>query len=194
MMRGEEAIMADSAIDKTAGATSPLEILPIFLKLGLTCFGGPIAHIGYFRDEFVVRRKWMDEHTYADLVGLCQFLPGPASSQVGFSIGLMKAGYLGALAAWTGFTLPSAAILVLFAYGAGALNGPVGAGLLHRAQADRGRHRDAGGLGHGAQPLSGPRTRLDRDGGGADHPLQHVVGRPDRSDRPWRACQSLAVP
>jgi chromate transporter len=110
---------------------SPLEVLRVFLKLGLTCFGGPIAHIGYFRDEFVVRQKWIDEHAYADLVGLCQFLPGPASSQVGFSIGLMRAGYLGALAAWTGFTLPSAAVLVLFAYGAGALNGPIGTGLLH---------------------------------------------------------------
>jgi chromate transporter len=110
---------------------SPLEVLRVFLKLGVSCFGGPIAHIGYFRDEFVVRRKWIDEHAFADLVGLCQFLPGPASSQVGFSIGLMRAGYLGALAAWTGFTLPSAAILILFAYGAGALSGPVGAGLLH---------------------------------------------------------------
>ena len=110
---------------------SPLEVLRVFLKLGSTCFGGPIAHIGYFRDEFVVRRKWIDEHAYADLVGLCQFLPGPASSQVGFSIGLMRAGYLGALAAWIGFTLPSAAALVLFAYGAGALNGPIGTGLLH---------------------------------------------------------------
>jgi chromate transporter len=110
---------------------SPLEVLRVFLKLGLTCFGGPIAHIGYFRDEFVVRRKWIDENAYADLVGLCQFLPGPASSQVGFSIGLMRAGYLGALAAWTGFTLPSAAALILFAYGAGALSGPIGTGLLH---------------------------------------------------------------
>ena len=110
---------------------SALEVLRIFFKLGLTCFGGPIAHIGYFRDEFVVCRKWLDEQAYADLVGLCQFLPGPASSQVGFSIGLRRAGYLGALAAWTGFTLPSAAILVLFAYGADALSGPVGAGLLH---------------------------------------------------------------
>jgi chromate transporter len=110
---------------------SPLEVLGVFLKLGLTCFGGPIAHIGYFRDEFVVRRKWLDEHAYADLVGLCQFLPGPASSQVGFSIGLMRAGYPGALAAWTGFTLPSAVLLILFAYGAGTLQGPVGQGLLH---------------------------------------------------------------
>ncbi len=114
-----------------AGGGSPLEVLRVFLKLGLTCFGGPIAHIGYFRDEFVVRRKWIDEHAYADLVGLCQFLPGPASSQVGFSIGLMRAGYLGALAAWTGFTLPSAMALVLFAYGAAALSGPIGTGLLH---------------------------------------------------------------
>lgn len=110
---------------------SPIEVLRAFLKLGLTCFGGPIAHIGYFRDEFVLRRKWIDEHAYADLVGLCQFLPGPASSQVGFSIGLMRAGYLGALAAWVGFTLPSAAALVLFAYGAGTLNGPIENGLLH---------------------------------------------------------------
>lgn len=110
---------------------SPFEVLLVFLRLGLTCFGGPIAHIGYFRDEFVTRRRWIDEHAYADLVGLCQFLPGPASSQVGFSIGLLRAGYPGALAAWTGFTLPSAAALVLFAYGAAALGGPIGSGLLH---------------------------------------------------------------
>ncbi|MBN8959630.1 MAG: chromate efflux transporter [Rhizobiales bacterium] len=110
---------------------APVEVLRAFLKLGLTSFGGPIAHIGYFRNEFVLRRKWIDEHAYADLVGLCQFLPGPASSQVGFSIGLMRAGYPGALAAWIGFTLPSAAALVLFAYGAGALSGPIGDGLLH---------------------------------------------------------------
>ena len=107
-------------------AGSPAEVLLIFLKLGLSCFGGPIAHIGYFRDEFVVRQRWLDEHAYADLVALCQFLPGPASSQVGFSIGLLRAGYLGAAAAWTGFTLPSAILLVLFAYGAGFLQGPLG--------------------------------------------------------------------
>ena len=110
---------------------SALEVLSVFLKLGVTCFGGPIAHIGYFRDEFVTRRRWLDEQAYADLVALCQFLPGPASSQVGFSIGLMRAGYLGALAAWTGFTLPSAILLVAFAYGVASLNGPLGAGLLH---------------------------------------------------------------
>jgi chromate transporter len=108
-----------------------LEVLSIFLRLGLSSFGGPIAHLGYYRDEFVARRKWLDERAYADLVALCQFLPGPASSQVAFSIGLMRAGYLGGLAAWTGFTLPSAIALVLFAYGAGRLSGPIGAGLLH---------------------------------------------------------------
>ena len=115
--------------DHTGG--SMREVFGAFLKLGVTSFGGPIAHIGYFREEFVARRRWLDEPAYADLVGLCQFLPGPASSQVGFSIGLMRAGLRGALAAWTGFTLPSAIVLVLFAYGDGALEGPVGAGLLH---------------------------------------------------------------
>jgi chromate transporter len=114
--------------------SSPLEVFLAFLKLGLTCFGGPIAHIGYFREAFVVRRRWLDEQTFADLVALCQFLPGPASSQVGFSIGLMRAGYRGALAAWTGFTLPSALAMVLFAYGAGALIGPTGLGMLHGLQ------------------------------------------------------------
>ncbi len=110
---------------------SPLEVLLVFFKLGVSSFGGPIAHIGYFREEFVVRRRWLDEQAFVDLVALCQFLPGPASSQVGFSIGLMRAGYAGALAAWTGFTLPSAIALVLFAYGADALTGPLGTGLLH---------------------------------------------------------------
>src|SRR5437762_6885942 len=86
---------------KNEKAGSALEVFLVFLKLGLTCFGGPIAHIGYFREEFVVRRRWLDEQTYADLVALCKFLPGPASSQVGFSIGLMRAGYRGGLDAWS---------------------------------------------------------------------------------------------
>jgi chromate transporter len=124
-------IAAPSAETKEQRTGSPLEVLRVFLRLGVTCFGGPIAHIGYFRAEFVLRRHWIDERSYADLVGLCQFLPGPASSQVGFSIGLMRAGYRGGLAAWTGFTLPSAIALVLFAYGAAELGGPVGIGLLH---------------------------------------------------------------
>jgi chromate transporter len=114
-----------------AEAGTAIEVLLAFSKLGVSSFGGPIAHIGYFRQEFVVRRHWLDERAYADLVALCQFLPGPASSQVGFSLGLMRAGYLGGLAAWTGFTLPSAIALVLFAFGASALTGPVGSGLLH---------------------------------------------------------------
>jgi chromate transporter len=107
-----------------------LEVLLVFLRLGLSSFGGPIAHIGYFRNEFVTRRRWLDERAYADLVGLCQSLPGPSSSQLGFSLGLLRAGYRGALAAWLGFTLPSAVALVAFAYGAGTLRGPVGTGLI----------------------------------------------------------------
>ncbi|MBI2239474.1 MAG: chromate efflux transporter [Magnetospirillum gryphiswaldense] len=107
------------------------EVFGVFLKLGLTSFGGPIAHLGYFRHEIVERRRWLDENAYADLVALCQFLPGPASSQVGIGIGLYRAGLSGALAAWTGFTLPSALALVLFALGLDALGGAEGAGWLH---------------------------------------------------------------
>src|SRR3972149_3886593 len=99
---------------------SAWEVLIVFLRLGLTSFGGPIAHLGYYHDDLVVRRKWLEEKMYADLVALCQFLPGPASSQIGIAVGLSRAGYLGALAAWTGFTLPSAIALVLFAYGISA--------------------------------------------------------------------------
>jgi chromate transporter len=130
-MRAPVTIAARSAEAEDQRRGSPLQVLLVFLRLGITCFGGPIAHIGYFRDEFVIRRRWIEEQAYADLVGVCQFLPGPASSQVGFSIGLMHAGYRGGLAAWTGFTLPSAIALVLFAYGAGALGGQAGIGLLH---------------------------------------------------------------
>ena len=86
-------------------SSSVAEVFLVFLRLGLTSFGGPVAHLGYFREEFVARRKWLDERAYADLVALCQFLPGPASSQVGMAVGLSRAGYAGALAAWAGFTL-----------------------------------------------------------------------------------------
>ena len=110
---------------------SPLEVLRVFLKLGLTSFGGPVAHLGYFRNAFVVERGWLDEEAFADVLALCQFLPGPASSQTGFAIGLFRAGYLGGLAAWAGFTLPSAIAMTIVAYGAGALKGPAGDGLLH---------------------------------------------------------------
>jgi chromate transporter len=118
-------------VQKIERSGSPWEVLLAFAKLGVSSFGGPIAHIGYYREEFVVRRRWLDEPAFADLVALCQFLPGPASSQVGFSIGLIRGGYLGGLAAWTAFTLPSAILMVLFAYGASDLQGPIGAGLLH---------------------------------------------------------------
>ena len=109
-----------------------MEVFLAFLKLGVTSFGGPIAHIGYFRAEFVERRKWLSERAYADLVALSQFLPGPASSQTGFGIGLMRGGYFGGLAAWVGFTAPSAILMVLFAYGAGSIaDSPTGAAVLH---------------------------------------------------------------
>ena len=101
----------------TRERSSPLEVFRIFLRLGLTSFGGPVAHLGYFRAEFVARRAWLDEAAFADIVALCQFLPGPASSQTGISIGILRAGLPGGLAAWLGFTLPSAVALILFGYG-----------------------------------------------------------------------------
>jgi chromate transporter len=107
------------------------EVFAVFLRLGLTSFGGPVAHLGYFHEEFVVRRGWLDEKSYVDLVALCQFLPGPASSQVGIAVGLSRAGYPGALAAWLGFTLPSAVAMVLFAYGVSAVGDAAGSGWLH---------------------------------------------------------------
>src|SRR5215468_801674 len=119
---------APAAADQRGSAW---EVLLAFLRLGLTSFGGPVAHLGYFRDEFVVRRKWLDEKAYADLVALCQFLPGPASSQVGLAIGLSRAGYAGALAAWTGFTLPSAIALILFGYGVEAIGGVAASAWVH---------------------------------------------------------------
>jgi chromate transporter len=106
------------------------EVAAASFKLGLTSFGGPIAHLGYFRDEYVVRRQWLDEQRYADLVALCQFLPGPASSQVGIGLGIMRAGFLGGLVAWLGFTLPSALALMLFAFGVQSVD-VTGAGWLH---------------------------------------------------------------
>lgn len=102
----------------------------VFLRLGLTSFGGPVAHLAFFREEFVVRRRWLDEARYADLVALCQFLPGPASSQVGMALGLMRAGHRGALAAWCGFTLPSAVLLIALASGISHLHGTLPAGVL----------------------------------------------------------------
>lgn len=112
-------------------APGTFQVFGVFLKLGSTSFGGPIAHLGYFREEFVVRRRWLDEKSYADLVALCQFLPGPASSQVGIALGILRAGISGGLTAWLGFTLPSALLLTLFAYGVLALGDALDAGWLH---------------------------------------------------------------
>ena len=122
------------AVDKIQGAQhqgSLLEVLGVSTRLGLTSFGGPIAHLGYFHEEYVKRRKWIDEQSYADLVALCQFLPGPASSQVGIAIGIARARLLGGVAAWFGFTLPSALALIAFAFGVGAFASAADAGWLH---------------------------------------------------------------
>ena len=126
----EPEALSESPGPETAPPGTPWEVLAVFLRLGLTSFGGPVAHLGYFRQEFVARRKWLDEAAYADLVALCQFLPGPASSQVGFAVGLRRAGLTGGLAAWLGFTAPSAAALVLFAYGVAVFGDVEGAGWL----------------------------------------------------------------
>jgi chromate transporter len=114
-----------SANNRVAGAKTQhgplLEVLLVFFRLGFTSFGGPVAHLGYFRAEFVERRKWLDEPAYVDIVALCQFLPGPASSQVAVTLGTLRAGIPGGLAAWFGFTAPSAVALILFGYGVGTL-------------------------------------------------------------------------
>ena len=120
-----------TSLEGTPRQGTPGEVLLAFLKLGLTCFGGPVAHIGYFRQAFVERRRWLDETSFADLVALSQFLPGPASSQVVFSLGLLRGGWLGGLAASAGFTLPSAFAMLVFAYVAADLNGPLGLSILH---------------------------------------------------------------
>jgi chromate transporter len=124
-----ESAHSEVAEDQSQG--SFLEVLWVSTRLGLTSFGGPIAHLGYFHGEYVKRRKWIDEQSYADLVALCQFLPGPASSQVSIAIGILRARFLGGLAAWIGFTLPSALALIAFAFGIGAFAGAGDAGWLH---------------------------------------------------------------
>jgi chromate transporter len=130
---GNHTVTRTSTSIRTDGGTeaSVFAVFLTFLKLGFTSFGGPIAHLGYFREEFVVRKRWIEEQIYADLVALCQFTPGPASSKVGIGIGLAKAGLPGAFAAWVGFTLPSAVALVLFAYGVETYAADLGTGWLH---------------------------------------------------------------
>ncbi|TCU33867.1 chromate efflux transporter [Rhizobium azibense] len=129
-MKSSQTAPAEFEVERPRG--NPAEVFRVFLKLGLTSFGGPIAHLGYFRHELVVRRRWIDEAGYADLVALCQFLPGPASSQVGFALGILRGnGLAGGFAAWFAFTMPSAFILLVFALGAEAFSGPVAGGFLH---------------------------------------------------------------
>jgi chromate transporter len=129
--------MSEDSVPSTTAAAKPVptgrwsEVLAVFLRLGLTSFGGPVAHLGFFREEFVQRRRWLDDRAYADLVALCQFLPGPASSQVGIAVGLSRAGYAGAFAAWFAFTLPSAVALAIFAFAVDAIGGAAGSGWLH---------------------------------------------------------------
>src|SRR6266478_5775489 len=124
--------MIVAATDKVAlRGGSAAEVLRVFLRLGLTSFGGPVAHLGYFRAEFVERRRWLDEAAYADIVALCQFLPGPASSQTGISIGILRAGLPGALAAWLDFTAPSAVAMILFGYGVTAFGNLADSAWLH---------------------------------------------------------------
>jgi len=127
----EQAQVATTELAQNQSRGSFFEVLRVSTRLGLTSFGGPIAHLGYFHEEYVQRRKWIDEQSYADLVALCQFLPGPASSQVSIAIGIARARLLGGLAAWIGFTLPSALALVAFAFGIGAFASTADAGWLH---------------------------------------------------------------
>src|SRR5690606_38745775 len=134
--RRRQAARTPSSVDRESAVVSfepsqpaarkaPGEVLGAFLKLGVTSFGGPIAHLGYFRDELVIRRRWLDEAGYAELVALCQFLPGPTSSQAGFALGLLRGGWLGACLAWAAFTLPSALLLFALALCADAFDGPL---------------------------------------------------------------------
>jgi chromate transporter len=127
----EQAEIATAEVFNSPKRNSLLEVLWVSTRLGLTSFGGPIAHLGYFHEEYVKRRKWIDEQSYADLVALCQFLPGPASSQVGIAIGIARARLLGGIAAWLGFTTPSALALIAFAFGIGAFASAADAGWLH---------------------------------------------------------------
>ncbi len=171
-------------------AHSPLEVLLIFLRLGCSCFGGPIAHLGYFRAEFVQRRQWLSDRAYVDLVALCQFLPGPASSQTGFGIGLMRGGLLGGLAAWIGFTMPSAVLMVLFAFGAGTIAGShAGAGLLHGLKLAAVAIVAQAVLGMARSLCPDRGAGLDRDHRPGCDAACAVVRPADRNDRVGRACR-----
>jgi chromate transporter len=127
----EQSVSGTGEVALEAGKGSIFEVLRVSTRLGLTSFGGPVAHLGYFHEEYVKRRRWIDEESYADLVALCQFLPGPASSQVSIAIGIARAHILGGVAAWVGFTLPSALALVAFAFGIGSFASTSDLGWLH---------------------------------------------------------------
>ncbi len=133
MTRGADAgrTQANARALDTGRPGSPMEVFRVFLGLGLTSFGGPIAHLGYFQTAIVQRRRWLSDVEYADIVALCQVLPGPASSQVGLMIGLQRAGIAGAIAAWVGFTLPSALLMTIFALGLNLFDNTVGEGIIH---------------------------------------------------------------
>src|SRR5947209_4093602 len=128
--RAMSSLTSDRAPDASEHA-SAWSVFLAFLRLGLTSFGGPVAHLGYFRAEIVERRRWLDDHSYSDLVSLCQFLPGPASSQVGMAIGMQRAGWAGSLAAWLGFTMPSALLLIAFGYGITSFGALAESGAVH---------------------------------------------------------------
>src|SRR6516165_2889441 len=167
------------------------EVLGAFLRLGLTSFGGPVAHLGYFREEFVHRRRWLDDKSYADLVALCQFLPGPASSQVGLAVGLLRGGYAGALAAWVGFTLPSAVAMVAFGYGIGALGDAAGSGWLHGLKVAAVAVVAQAVLGM-ARTLAPDRARAARGRSRRHRARRAVVVGTDRRDRARRRRRGVA--
>ena len=176
---------APAAVPHTQRGSVP-EVLRVFLRLGLTSFGGPVAHLGYFRAEFVERRRWLDEPAFADIVALCQFLPGPASSQVGISLGILRAGLPGAFAAWLGFTTPSALAMILFGYGVAAFGDLSHAAWLHGvkivavavvAQAVRGMARNLCPTG------SAPRSRsVQQSSPSRSRPLQAKSARSSPAD------------
>ena len=161
------------------------EIFWVFLRLGLTSFGGPVAHLGYFRDEFVSRRKWLSDQNYGDLVALCQMLPGPASSQTGIGIGLARAGMSGAFAAWAGFTLPSAILMTLIGLGLTRFGGSIDAGPAPGTDDRGGRRGRPGHHWHGPEPLPRCATR-DFCHSGRDRCARHAdIPRPSRRYRAW---------
>ena len=172
---------------RTAGfGQTVLEPFLVFLRLGLTSFGGPIAHLGYFRQEFVERRKWLTEQTFADLVALCNFLPGPTSSQVSYSIGMTRGGIPGAVSAWSAFTLPSAIIMLLAAYGIHWMSGE-GSRLASWLESGCCRRSSSSSLVDGYKALHGSHSDLFRVCCCGNHPFDQQLLGPSAYDRSWCA-------